>query len=142
MTSLCVVLAWLGSADVLFLIRTIEDDCVSLAWMGVLLIVCLPPSGYWSLARAFGAGCVLACGMLTNYPVIVWAPVIIGSVLLHPSSSADSKVGFRLRCVSGALLGFFAALAVWGGGDDVRSHVLELGRLRSRPCQFTEFRVV
>ena len=74
-------LAWLGTATVLFLIRTLEDDCLSLAWTAVLLLRCTRPPAQWSIGRALLDGVILGAGALINYSVAVWGPVIVATAV-------------------------------------------------------------
>jgi hypothetical protein len=106
--------AFLATQDVLGLVRVAEDDCVSLAWMAGILSFCVTAAERLTPRRAVLGGALLAGGVLTNYPVIVWAPVMLLAV------SCYSRVGRRVldpwRLISPALVvcGFVATIGAWG----------------------------
>ncbi|HVZ24356.1 MAG TPA: hypothetical protein VG871_24955, partial [Vicinamibacterales bacterium] len=111
--------AWLLSSDVLFLVRTIEDDCLLLACASAVCFFCVKARTQWSVWSAFAAGAILGAGVLTNYSVIVWSPVLFvaGVILARP----DLPLFDRRRIAWGAaiLAGMATPIAAWGAWSHV-----------------------
>jgi hypothetical protein len=112
--TILVVLAWLATADVLFLIRTVEDDCLSLAWMAGLLCCCTLPPARWNPVTAMIGGTILGAGALTNYALITWAPVIIAVAVLYAPSDIPLIHRRRILSAGAVVAGFFIPIACWG----------------------------
>ncbi len=112
--TILIVLAWLGTAGVLFLIRTLEDDCLSLAWMAVLLFRCTRPPAQWTVVNALLDGAILGAGTLTNYSVVVWAPVIVATAIFAAPWHVPFADKRGLLWGSAVVVGFIVAIALWG----------------------------
>ena len=109
-----IVAAWFLTTDVTLLLRTVEDDSVSLGWTGALLFICTRPASRWHGPTALTAGLTLAAAALTNYPMLVWAPVLIAAAVFYGRPTLAVTDRRRLWGAIAVAGGFATGLAVWG----------------------------
>jgi hypothetical protein len=102
------------TADVLFLVRTVEDDCLSLAWMSVALYLCVRDGRRFTAPVAVGLGSLLAAAALTNYPMIVWLPVVLAVAAVHARPDIPLLSGRRVVLPALVVAGFGATVALYG----------------------------
>ena len=107
--TLLICMMWLTAANTVFLIRTVEDDCVGLAVQAATAWALFQPSAP-RLGRTLLAGAVLAAGCLTNYACIVWLPV----VLLWAVVAETPSVKLRLSRPLIAMGAFLLVVILWG----------------------------
>ena len=112
--SVLIVGSWLATATVVFLIRTVEDDCVSLGWMAALFLAAARADTRWNVSIALVIGFVLAAGALTNWPVLVWTPVLLAAAFVYARPEVRLLDRRRLLWGAAILCGLAAGLAVWG----------------------------
>jgi hypothetical protein len=107
--TLLTCMMWLTAANTVFLVRTIEDDCVGLAVQAATAWALFQPSAP-RLGRASLAGAVLAAGCLTNYACIVWLPVVLVWALVAEAPSIRLRLGRPLV----AAVAFLLVVILWG----------------------------
>lgn len=99
---------WIVSPASLFLIRTLEDDCLSAAAIPVLFYLLLD-TGRSSARRAALLGAWLGSVFLLNYSFVVWAPVVVFGVAV--TAGAPRARAGRLAAL---LAGCVVPVALWG----------------------------
>ena len=99
---------WIVSPASLFLIRTLEDDCLSAAAIPVLFYLLLD-TGRSSARRAALLGACLGSVFLLNYSFVVWAPVVVFGVAV--TAGAPRARAGRLAAL---LAGCVVPVALWG----------------------------
>jgi hypothetical protein len=106
-----ICVAWLTSIDTSFLVRTVEDDCVTLA-VGALVFWLMLAEDQPRPRRIFFAGLALGTGWMINYAAIVWLPVLLAWAATLGGASWRERL---LRALSPAA-GFLSAaglFAIW-----------------------------
>jgi len=112
--SAAVAAAVFFTADVLFLVRTVEDDCLSLAWMSVILFLCVRDGRRFTAPVAAGLGGLLAAAALTNYPMVVWSPVVLAVVTVAAAPDRPLLDWRRLRLPALVVAAFAATVVAYG----------------------------
>ncbi len=105
---------FLFTADVLYLVRTVEDDCIALAWMSVLLYLCVRDGSRFTPPVAAGLGGLLGMAALTNYPMVVWAPVVLAAATVYARPDLPLLDRRRLLLPALVVAGFAAVVVVHG----------------------------
>ncbi|HZQ78160.1 MAG TPA: hypothetical protein VFE55_12570 [Acidimicrobiia bacterium] len=112
--------AFLFTEDVLQLIRTVEDDCLSLFWMSAILYLCVREGRRFTPRTALGCGVLVGAAALTNYPMLVWMPVVLAAATVYARPELPAISWHRLLLPALVILGFCGTVALYGAWVHVR----------------------